>query len=175
MEPYQIVLLIVVFVGFFYIALVTFVVGQMIEFRQRLNRRLKGLNLLLYERGEAVLDLYALFESEGVEFQEEDKESRRQLEALSYKQANEKSVREEAEIVKTATSRIRYLSGANRWARQHESYKDHMDLLQDLERNYRTVTGAYNSDVGGYNYWIGIPTVSWIGFLFGFRKKSNIN
>ncbi|MCR5348002.1 MAG: hypothetical protein K6E59_00095 [Bacilli bacterium] len=175
MEPWQIILLIVIFVAFFYVSLVTYVMGQMIEFKTRLKKRLRGLNLLLYERGQAVLEIHALFEEEGVGFSDEDKEVFHRLEALGFQNADEASVRENGQTVKEATSRIKYLTQANRWACKGEVYQTNVNLLEDLERNYRTFTLAYNADLLGYNYWISIPTISWIGFIFGFRPKTNLS
>ena len=175
MEPYQIILLIVVLVSFVYVSLAVYALGMMGEFASRLRRKQRGLNLLLYERGDALLHIVTSFEAMGVVFSDEDKECFDKVAKASYEKPTPESLRGNSVLIKAATSRLRYLAQANRWACKDESYAEFLGLLEDLERNYRTCIGAYNSDVLGYNYWITVPTVGWLGWLFGFRKKGNLS
>lgn len=175
MEPYQIILLIVVIVSFIYVSIVVYVMTQMNEFKSRLKKRRRGLGTLLYERSNILRSIIALFEKEGVTFTEEDKACFASFDALTFKKYDDDAIREEAELVKMTTSRLKYLAQANRWACKHESFEGYVDLLKDLERNYRIVVSKYNMDVGAYNYWIAVPTVSWVGWLVGFRKKSTLS
>lgn len=172
MEAWQIILLIVVFVSFFYISLVVYVLTQMREFRIRLNRRRRGLSLLLYERSNILSQAIDLFAGEGMEFTPEDQACFDALKKLAFTKTDEKTLREEADLVKMTTSRIKYLAQANRWASKQKEFEEYVGLLEDLERNYRMTIGKYNMDVNAYNYWIAIPTVGWLGWLVGFRKKS---
>lgn len=175
MEAYQVLLLILVLVSFLYITLIVYVLGMMREFKNRLKRRLKGLVLLLYERTDAILSIVDLFKKEGVIFSEEETECFNALRALNFDNVSDTQFRELADKVKDATSRMKYLSQANMWATKDETYLNYIRLIDDLERNHRTLVGQYNSDVVAYNYWIKIPTVSWIGWIFGYRSKSNLS
>ena len=175
MEPYQIILLIVVLVSFVYVTLAVYVLGMMAEFSSKLKRKRRALNLLLYERGDALLRIVTSFESIGVTFTDEDSALFAKVASLDYKNSSDESLKEVSALIKAATSRMRYIAQANRWACKDEDYQNNIDLIDDLERNYRTFLGSYNADVMGFNYWIAIPTIGWLGWLFGFRKKSSLN
>lgn len=172
MEVYQIVLLICVFVGFFYLSVLVYVIGQMREFRLRLKRRIKGLNLLLTERAEILAQLVALFDSMGVEFSEEDRALFKEIAALQLLEARPDQEAQAASKIKEATSRFKYVAQANRWATQGENYPNLLAMLDDLEKNYRTCVLLYNADVVGYNYWIRIPALHWLGFILGHRRRN---
>ena len=176
MEAYQVILLILVLVAFFYIAIIVYVMSMMLEFRNKLRRRRRGINLILYERCDVLLSFIELFRMEGVVFSEVDAQCFDALSALDFKNKyDEESLVERGEAIKAASSRIRYLAQANRWATKGKEYEHLVSLLKDLDRNYRLIVGQYNMDVGGYNYWIAVPGVHWIGFLVGFRKKALLN
>ena len=175
MEPYQIILLIFIVIAFFYVSVIVYVMTQMREFRLRLKKRRRGLSLLLYERNNALSQIIEYFDEEGIAFNEEDKRCFASFWELSFEKYEEAELREEAEVVKMVTSRVKYIAQANRSVLKSEAYQSQMDLLEDLERNYRMVLGKYNMDVIAYNYWIAIPLVGWFGYLFGYRKKAPLN
>ena len=175
MDPYQVLLLIVILISFFYLAALVYVVGKMREFKLRLRGKLRGLNLLLYERGDVLLSAAALFRKKGITLSASDQEVYDALSKVDFTHAKEEEVRSAMNMVKTATSRTRYLAQANRSILADPEYKELMELLDDLERNYRTLTSQYNADITAYNYWIKIPTISWFGYIIGYRKKSLIS
>ncbi len=175
MDPYQVLLLILIFVSFVYLALLVYVVGKMRQFKLRLRGKLRGLNLLLYERSEVLRGVFKLFKEKGIALSEEDRKVDEALSQVDFNRVKEDEFRAAMETVKVATSRTRYLAQANRFILAEPKYKELMELLDDLERNYRTLTSQYNSDIVAYNYWIKIPTVSWFGYIIGYRKKLLIN
>ena len=175
MEAYQILLLILVFVSFLYLTVIVYVLGQIRQFKNRLKREIKGLNLLLYERGDTVTAIVSLFQKEGVVISEEEMTSFDAVALLKYDVATEESYRLHASKVKDATTRVRYLAQANPWATKHEDYPGYIALLDDLERNHRTLVGQYNLDLLAFNYWVNIPTLRWLARLIGMKPRSNIN
>ena len=175
MEPYQVLLLILVLAAFVYVSLVVYVVGHMIEFSRRLRRRLRGLNLLLYERATAVLEMVDEFKKKDVPLSEEDTALFRSLRALRFDKVSEESFRQALDQIKEATSRIKYLAQNNPEVAKGAIFQEEADLLEDLERNYRVVIGQYNMDIIAYNYWITIPLIGWIGFLLGYRKRNSLS
>ena len=175
MEAYQIILLILIFVAFAYLAIVIYVLGQMREFKNKIKRRLRGLNVLLVERADTLGDMQALFEKGGVAFTEAEAAACHKLLGTEFLD-NEESVRASILVVKEATTCLRFLAQSGRYSGlEKERLRTDLDLLDDLERNFRTGCLLYNGDVSAYNYWIVIPTVAWIGYLFGHRKKELIS
>lgn len=175
MEPYQIILLILVFVAFAYLAIVVYVLGQMREFKGKIKKRLKALNVLLLERASALDDMRAIYEKGGVVFGESEAKAGTKLLGLEFVPQEEK-VREAIAVVKEASTCLRFIAQSGRYAGAlGERLAADLALLDDLERNFRTSCLLYNGDVAAYNYWIRIPTVAWIGWLFGHRKKELIS
>lgn len=175
MEPYQIILLILVFVAFAYLAIVVFVLGQMREFKGKIKKRLKALNILLVDRADTLTDMQTLFEKSGVEFSESENAACHKLLANEF-MTTEESVRASILVVKEATTVLRFIAQSGRYkGLEKERLKTDLDLLDDLERNFRTACLLLNGDIAAYNYWIVIPTVGWIGWLFGHRKKELIS
>lgn len=175
MDPYQVLLLILILVAFFYLALLVYVVGKMREFRTRLKNKLHGLNLLLFERSEVLSSIASLFEEKGISLSPEINEKIKQLHDMDFTRAKEEDVRLAMDYVKTLNSSLRYIAQSNRAIRVEPKYLELTELLEDLERNFRTLTSQYNADILAYNYWIRVPTTSWFSYLIGFRKRLLIN
>ena len=172
MEAYQVLLLILVLISFGYISVAVYGLGHMGEFRRRLWKRLRGLNLLMYKRAESLLEIVELFRSRGVTFSSEDEECFTALRKLNFDVVEEKKFRAAVDVVKSASSRLKFIAGSHPKAASGAIYAENNDLLEDLERNYRIYIGQYNMDVVGYNYWITVPTLGWLGFIFGHRAKT---
>ena len=174
-EAYQIILLILVFVAFAYLAIVVYVLGQMREFKSKIKKRLKALNILLVDRADILNDMQALFDKSGVEFTESEESACHKLLANEFL-TTEESVRSSILIVKEATTVLRFIAQSGRYkGLEKERLKADLNLVEDLERNFRTACLLLNGDVAAYNYWIAIPTVGWVGWLFGHRKKELIS
>ncbi len=174
-EPYQIILLILVFLAFGYLAVVVYVLGQMREFKSKIKKRLKGLNVLLLERADTLGDMQALYEKGGVTFSDNEAKAGQKLLGLEFV-AKEENIRAAIAVVKEASTCLRFIAQSGRYqGAAMERLKNDLALLDDLERNFRTSCLLYNADVSAYNYWITIPTVAWIGWLVGHRKKELIS
>ena len=174
-EPYQIILLILVFVAFAYLAIIVYVLGQMREFKNKIKKRLKALNILLVDRADTLGDMQALFEKGGVAFTESEASACHHLLATEFL-TTEESVRASILAVKDANTSLRFIAQSGRYqGLEKERLKSDLDLLDDLERNFRTACLLFNADVSAYNYWITIPTIAWIGWLLGHRKKELIS
>ncbi len=174
-EAYQVILLILVFVAFAYLSVIVYVMGQMREFRSKIKKRLKALNILLLDRADTLGDMQALYEKGGMVFQENEARACHKLLSLEFT-GTEENVRTAIAVVKDATTCLRFIAQSGRYhGLEKERLKSDLSLLDDLERNFRTCCLSYNADVSAYNYWITIPTVAWLGWLFGHRKKEPIS
>ena len=175
MEAYQVILLIVVLASFFYVSVLVYVFGQIREFRRRMKKKVHGLSLLLYERSDALLSMQSVLSSKGVAFSKEDAAIFEQLRKLDFQKPTDELVRQYGECIKTASARIKYAAQACHEIREDLDYARDEGLLKDLERNYRTLIGAYNADVVAYNYWISIPLLRWIGHIRRYRKRTSLS
>ena len=175
MKAYQVLLLIAVLITFLYVVLVVYVFSQTHAFSLRLRRRLQGLNLLLSRRCETILRSVAILESAQIAIPQDDRACFEKLERIDFATPTEVSIKETVALVKEGTSRLKALAEQKPQIQQDEAYSFHQDLLNDLERNYRSLVGLYNADVLGYNYWIRIPTVGWLTRLLGNKARASLN
>ena len=175
MEWYQVLLLIVVLLAFFYVATFVYVFGQIHEFRLRLRRRTNGLNLLLSQRRDVIMTIVALLEKDKVSINEEDEACFAKISALGFVKPNEDTIRADVALIKEATSRLRAIYQSNEGTLNQDSYRHHFELLDDLEKNYRSLIGLYNADAVAYNYWIHIPLFTFIAKAFQNRPRAMLN
>jgi len=171
-EPYQILLLILVIIVFAYVSVGVYVTSMMVEFSSRLKKRMRGLNLLLYERSVSLSTIAGQLSAKGVAFTASEQECFNALSKATWTSNDEESFFARVEMIKEATSKIRYLCQANPKQANGAIIVETMGLLEDLEANYRIYIGQYNMDVVGYNYWIKIPTYRWWAYVLRHRKKS---
>ena len=176
MEAYQVILLVIVLLAFFYIVLVAYVLGKVHEFKLHLRRRMHGLNLLLSQRAKAILAIVDEFQKSSLNLSEEQRACFDRVAHLDFSKPTETMIKESVALIKEATSRLKAIAEENPKAQESETFQYNLGLLNDLERNYRTVVGLYNADVVAFNYWISIPTVSWISrYILRHRKRALLN
>lgn len=175
MEPYQVLLLILVLVAFLYLVLLVYVFGKMHEFKVRLRDKLQGINLLLYERTDALLRIFELFRENLSALGEPELEYVKALKSVHFEKPKEDEVRRAMETVKAATSYMRYFSQPHPNIKEDPRFLQIVEFLDDLERSFRTLMLQYNADVTAYNYWIRIPTTRWFAYIIGYRKKLPIS
>lgn len=170
MQPYQIILLIVVILLFVYIAALVYSFSSCIDFKSRLRKKNKAIALIYAEKKEALLSLYALFVKEDVSFEDEDDEAISSLEDYEFSGKSPAELIEGAKKLQKAQGRLSFIAQSNRWAIKNKEYENYKETMEDLDVNLRQVSASYNADVAAYNYWISIPTCSWLPFIFGHRK-----
>lgn len=175
MEAYQIILLIVVLLAFFYLATLVYVFGEIYEFKARLRRGTNGLNLLLSQRLDTIQTIVELLKKNSVSISEDDRACFENLDQFDFSKPNEEIIRVSVAAIKEATSRLQSICQNNQEIVSGEAFQLHFGLLEDLERNYRSLIGAYNANVIGYNYWIKVPTIGFIARLFRNRPRTLLN
>ncbi len=175
MEPYQIILLIVVTLLFIYVSILVYSFSSCIEFKARLKKKNSAVALIYAERKDAILAIYALFVREDVNFTDEDDEMISLLEDFEFGDKKIEEIQEGVAQLKTVQARLAFIAQTNRWAIKNEEYLALKEVLRDLEVNYRQVSANYNADVGAYNYWVSIPGCSWLPYIFGHRKVAPLH
>ena len=175
MEPYQIILLVVILLLFLYISVFLLVLSNALTFRKKLRQRGGALIILCLEKQDVMLAWAALFGKEGYKFSKEDEELISSLSSLDLKKPNKKDWDNMLLVLKQANRRLSFLAEEVDWGDSQSDKDSYVSTLHDLDANYRQSLAIYNADVGAYNYWVSIPGVSWILYLFGLRKKRSLN
>ncbi len=175
MEPYQIILLVVILLLFFYVSLFLLVLSNALSFRKRLKKRSEALMILCLEKQDVLLAWSELFGKEGRPFNEEDQELINSLASINLKKPNQKEWESAIGIIKQVNRRLSFLTEEIEWGENENDKDSYVSTMHDLDANYRQSLAIYNADIGAYNYWVSIPGVSWLLYLFGLRKKHSFN
>lgn len=175
MEPYQVIILIILLLLFFYISVFLLVLSNALSFRKRLKKRSEALMVLCLEKQDVLLAWIDLFVKEGRRFSEEDQKLIASLKAIELKKPNRKDWENAIEVLKQANRRLNFLSDETDWGSSKGDRDSYVSTLHDLDANYRQSLAIYNADVGAFNYWVSIPGISWLLYIFGLRKMRSFN
>ena len=175
MQPYQIVLLILLIVIFLYILLLFFVLSHVFEFNNRMNKKLRAMNILLSEKAQLLQTIGDDFASMKVSFNEGDKEIIESLSMMKFDKSKYEEVCANSALIDKAYKRLSFLSSTNVWATRSETYIESRSLLDDIDKNFRQCSVLYNGDLITYNYWITIPGTRLLVRLFGFKKGKQVS
>ena len=175
MEPYQIILLILLLLGFIYVSILLYVITNVRAFARRLKYREKALMILLNEKADILLQVHEIFYNVKVELTSDDKDSILALQQTSFEKTNKDWVKKNMAIVHAAHSRLAYHYQNNRWLKNDLKLEALFSTYNELDRNFRQSSSIYNADVAGYMYWLNVPFCRIGVFLLGYRKKSTLN
>ncbi|OPZ36112.1 MAG: hypothetical protein BWY98_00523 [Tenericutes bacterium ADurb.BinA155] len=175
MEPWQIVLLIVVVLLFFYVGVLVYVFSMIRVFKSKLRAHLIAMSVLLSEKKEMLLGIHFEFVKAKVKLDKADAGLYDRVQHLAIKALKDNEVAPIEQTLKEAQNRLNFIAQTNPWATKSEDYQNAMRTLHDIDVNFRQAIVVYNSDLNGYNYWIRVPLCHAVAWLFGNRKKAPLN
>lgn len=173
-EPYQIILLIFVFLAFAYVSLLLYVASNVREFSRRLKKKVRGLNVIMSEQAELLVSLSSVYRNLGINLGEAASMIE-ELEDCDFESKNVEVVFANVRKIKAASSRLAFIAQSNPSLKESQTYVSIVETLADLDRNHRQCVALYNADIAGFNYWINVPTTRWFVWIIGFRKKEAFN
>lgn len=146
-----------------------------LHFRKRLRKLSTPLNLLLYERRDALLALVALLDENRVRVPEADRKALDLLERIDDFQALSKKERDRRVLgFVHAAHNIITIGERRKKVASMPSFKTLIERLAGIDDVYRQKSALYNSRVLGYNYWSNMITCRHLFRLFGLKKKDCI-
>lgn len=175
MEPYQIIILVILLLLFLYVSGFLLIVSNSIGFRRRLRKRAVALMVLVSEKQEILLAWFELFAKEKIPLSEEDHALLSSLKSINLNKPTLAEWITSLNLLKNAQLRLGFLSEEADLQSSLAEKNAYVSTLHDLDANYRQSSAIYNADVGAFNYWISIPGFSWLLYLLGFRKKTLLN
>ncbi len=175
MEPYQIILLIVLLLAFLYVAVLLYVISNVREFAKRLKWRERALMILLSEKADILAEVFQLYQNAKVEFTSEDLSAFNGVKALRFEKIGKDRVKNTMTAIHHCHSRFNFILQNNKWLQADLSLARLNDIYYEIDRNFRQSSSIYNADVAGYMYWINVPFTRIGVFLLGFRKKTTLN
>lgn len=147
----------------------------LINFRDKMAKRLVALSILFEEKKEVLLSLYALYDKAKVPLDDADKDAAMKVRWLKAAIVKDDDVKSIVSTLSDLERRLTLLSEEESYIKESEDFVDYMATLADLEASYHRIAAAYNSDLLGYEYWRKRPLYRWIFFLCRFREKQRIS
>lgn len=175
MQPYQIIILVLLLLVFVYVGAFLLILSNSLAFLGKLSKRKAASMVFLIEKQEVLLAWFDLFQKEGIGLSPEDLELKSKIAAIDSKITDQKQWNDDISLLKDAQMRLGALSTEKALLSSEGEKEAYVSTINDLDANYRQSSAIYNADVGAFNYWISIPGFSWLMFLFGFRKKKTLN
>jgi ABC-type lipoprotein release transport system permease subunit len=175
MQAWQIVLLVIVVLLFFYVGVLIYVMSMVRVFRSRLRKRLIAMSVLLSEKKEMLLAINYEFKKSKVKLDKADQKLYDQVQFLKISELKDVQIAPASQILKDAQNRLNFVAQINPWATKSEEYQTYANSIHDIDVNFRQNIVLYNSDLNGYNYWVAVPACRWFAYIFGNRKKQPLN
>ncbi|MBQ2069602.1 MAG: hypothetical protein II467_01575 [Bacilli bacterium] len=175
MQPYQIILLILIIAAFVGLLFFIFVFTHIYDFHRSMQRRLRAMDILLSQKSANLLQLVESLQNDGIAIDKGDLEYTKRLAELHFEKSTATTVSENKAKIEAVRKKLSYLSVANKDLSAHPSYKECVSNLEDLDKAFRRCVVLYNNDLSGFNYWINIPGIRPFVFLFRIEKAKPIN
>ncbi len=175
MQPYQIIILVLLLLVFVYVGAFLLILSNSLAFLGKLNKRKAASMVFLTEKQEVLLAWFDLFLKEGIALSDEDVALKEKVAAIDSKISDQKQWDDDIALLKDAQIRLGALSAEKNLGKSESEKDAYISTTKDLDANYRQSSAVYNADVVAFNYWISIPGFSWLLFLFGLRKRKTLN
>ena len=171
MEPWQVITLIALIVVAILLFGIFLVMAHVIYFSNRLKKRESAMKIIIAEKKEILSSLFDGIRNEGLSVEGIEEEKIDQLRIPLPKKIhleNELSFLREIEAKLTI-----FLNKNQSFASEHNN-KLLIDNHHDLDVNLKRCIANYNYELTGYAYWIKVPILRFVPFLFGYRKKERL-
>lgn len=156
-----------------YIAYLVFSFVFMFSFKKKVNISKKKLNILLYQKAQALYKICDL-----LDFNINDypllSEFNKNVDGKEYKSIKPENFREkylELEDLYKNSSKVL----ANKSIKNIELIKKEFHVVEDCNDRYFVASQSYNSNVVGFNYWRNLFMTKWVKKLFGIKEINLIS
>ncbi|MDY6430510.1 MAG: hypothetical protein SPL00_01810 [Bacilli bacterium] len=171
MEPWQIILLIVVILVFLYLINIIVVLSYAVEIKKNLINRVRTLSVVMLNKIETLQKLSDLLLKKGYSFQENELQILEEMKEMHFDSTSVTKFKECVKKIGKVEQAVNYgvLDNEN-----DEEIEKELVILKEINNLYSKSIIAYNYDVNGYNYWVKIPHTKYICILFKLKPKQLI-
>ncbi|MDY0100611.1 MAG: hypothetical protein WCZ47_04825 [Bacilli bacterium] len=151
--------------------LVLFVIST---FKKRLGKRQLALHLILQQRKDIIVNMYALALKEKIDFEKQLKSAIKKLQKDEERHIHEHDILLElSRIEKLSLDLINFLKTQRSFKKKEEFilFQKELEELDELKRQHISI---YNHDVEGYNYWVRFLTYRYLFVLFKVETKKRL-
>ena len=151
-----------------YIAYLIFSFVFMHSFKKKVNTSKRTLNILLYQKAQALYKICDLLDGNINEF-ESLKKFNEEKEGKDYKDIKPEFFREkylELEDLYKISNKILI----DKKIKNVDLIKKEFSVVEDSNERYFSASQAYNANVVGFNYWRNLFMTKWVKKLFGIKE-----
>lgn len=175
MQPWQIVLWILVIVLLLYLLGFVYLLINLLNFRSSLQKKLVALSVLFALKKDVLLSLYALYDKASVPLDDADHDAAAKVRWLKTDVVSDDDVALITGTLNTLQKRLSFLSESQTYLKTGKDFQDYVDTIADLDANYHRVVATYNTDLNGYDYWRKVIIYRFWWGLFGLKAKKRLS
>ena len=169
----QVFIIIGIILASLYVLLAIYVVSRVTIFRGRIIKKRAGLAVLLSEERRLVTNFYNLIKSKEISLTEKEIVSFEQLFKINPARLGEKMM--PIHFSRLSSCRKSILTITERAnLRESDELVDMFDSFNTIDAEKRRLISLYNTDIGAYNYWVRVPYLRWLLWIFGTRVKNKV-
>ncbi len=165
-ESFIVLLLILILIIIYFIYLL-FSFSFILGFKRKVNIAKQKLNILLYQKSQAIYRVLDLIDEDLNEDLLNFKNVKKYLEYIEILPDDFRNVYLELEDIYKKITKIDF--------KNNDKIKFELSIIEDCNNEYFSSTQIYNSYVIGYNYWRNLYLTKWIKDLFKVELKKTIN
>ncbi len=154
-----------------FLFIVLFIISK---FNQRLKKRREALRLLLAQRKDITLGLFKLVVEAKIKIPLTLKNKISELANKEIGLFNSYEIFDYAPEVIKITKALLEVSDESKSLKKNEKVEQFRKELTQLDEIKRQHIAIYNSDINGYNYWIGLMSYRHILSALGYHPKKRI-
>lgn len=174
METWQVILLICLIAFFAYVIGLIFVAGHGFAFHKSLRIRLKALATVMSEKQRLLILQSRTLQEKGIAYGPGDAQAIFAIQNLDFSSLHYKDAKRLLGVLGEAETRLNYLAQGVKELAKDSEYQELIRTIVENDHSIRQGTSAYNMDVAALNYWVSIPLLGWINYLFGITKREPI-
>lgn len=157
-----------------YLLYLIFCFSFMFAFRKKVNISKRKINILLYQKAEALYSISKIIEEE---LDYNDKEINDFIENYPYIEYHEYESNEFREAYTKLDDLYKYILKKfdNKFIKNNEQIKKGFIVIEDCNNCYFSASQLFNSNATGFNYWRNLFLTKWIKNLFKIKEVILIN
>lgn len=169
MELYQILLYAISILIAIYLIAFFYALESLITFRNKIKKRTLAISILLSEKKDVLLSMYALIDNASLLKDDATKDVTTQVRWLQTANLKIENIENSIATLSSLQKKLIMFSSSEEM-RGNKDFEAYREIINDLDANYRRTAAIFNSDTVGYEYWRKTPLFRLCFFVFGFKK-----
>lgn len=175
MAAWQVFLFVLVIILMIYLCLLLYVLISLMTFRGKIKRRIAAFRILLSEKRDLLLSLFAILDRAEPLAQSALNECCAKVRWLKCETIDVDEILKCGDLMDDLQNRLSYSSQERAKSPLSREFSDAVAMLNDINLNLRRQIALYNKDVAAYTYWRKFFLTRPVFALFRFRKYERLS